>query len=364
MGRNHILLAGVGYIAFDSLRNGPKAIEQSAQWFLEQPDTPFTQLSHLILSSLAYLMSPYMIPGWALGFVGCLIFLLIMYHRDEYRAKQFSKHNVAYRSALFITGVMLFLTIPQLVYYLFPEVFPESPVEKAVWLIMCMGFGLVPDIDEPKSTVSQVFGRSSAMFSQIAKKLGGGHRYGTHSFLAVAFVFVWTYFSQDDNFIAQFMIDVTGSNWVNIFNRVLAGVLFWIAYGMVLRLALPNHIQYSYALAINAVGFGLAFFIAIGSISMKPMMLAAPLGILLHIAGDWITNTGVALMYPARVRYTVRLFSTNSDVEIFIVRYILIILLSWQIITWLIMPFVGWVNDGGASHFIVNYSSFDSVNQL
>ncbi len=49
-------------------------------------------------------------------------------------------------------------------------------------------FALLPDLDEPGSTVSSKLGFISRMVSQVPRRVGGGHREGPHSLLFVALV--------------------------------------------------------------------------------------------------------------------------------------------------------------------------------
>ena len=61
------------------------------------------------------------------------------------------------------------------------------------WLIPTVavcGAAILPDIDEPGSTVSREFGLVSEGFSFLVNKIAGGHRKLTHSLLGVGIVLV------------------------------------------------------------------------------------------------------------------------------------------------------------------------------
>ena len=48
------------------------------------------------------------------------------------------------------------------------------------------GAGVLPDIDEPGSTIARTFGFMTGAFAWIVHRISGGHRKGTHSLLGVA----------------------------------------------------------------------------------------------------------------------------------------------------------------------------------
>ena len=58
---------------------------------------------------------------------------------------------------------------------------------------ICAGFALLPDIDEPGSTVSRRLGPVSEVVAALTNKLAGGHRQATHSlwFAGGIAVLVW-----------------------------------------------------------------------------------------------------------------------------------------------------------------------------
>ena len=64
-------------------------------------------------------------------------------------------------------------------------------VNSSTWLIPAVavcGAALLPDIDEPGSSVSREFGLVSRGFSVVINKIAGGHRKLTHSLLGLAIV--------------------------------------------------------------------------------------------------------------------------------------------------------------------------------
>ena len=52
-------------------------------------------------------------------------------------------------------------------------------------LVLTAGAGVLPDIDEPGSTIARSYGFLTETFAWIVHHLSGGHRKGTHSVIGV-----------------------------------------------------------------------------------------------------------------------------------------------------------------------------------
>ncbi|HEX4060764.1 MAG TPA: metal-dependent hydrolase, partial [Streptosporangiaceae bacterium] len=61
-----------------------------------------------------------------------------------------------------------------------------SGLHLAAGVALTAGAGVLPDIDEPGSTIARTFGFMTAAFAWIVHKISGGHRKGTHSLLGIA----------------------------------------------------------------------------------------------------------------------------------------------------------------------------------
>src|SRR6266702_6498249 len=59
-------------------------------------------------------------------------------------------------------------------------------VHLAAGMALTAGAGVLPDIDEPGSTIARTFGFLTGTFSWIVHRISGGHRKGTHSLLGIA----------------------------------------------------------------------------------------------------------------------------------------------------------------------------------
>ena len=61
-----------------------------------------------------------------------------------------------------------------------------SGTQLAVGTALTAGAGVLPDLDEPGSTIARTFGFLTGSFAWVVHWLSGGHRKGTHSLLGVA----------------------------------------------------------------------------------------------------------------------------------------------------------------------------------
>ena len=63
---------------------------------------------------------------------------------------------------------------------------PVGGIQLAVAATLTAGAGVLPDLDEPGSTIARTFGFLTGTFAWIVNRISGGHRKGTHSLLGVA----------------------------------------------------------------------------------------------------------------------------------------------------------------------------------
>ena len=77
-----------------------------------------------------------------------------------------------------LSGALAFVAVAPLL--------PVSGTQLAVAATLTAGAGILPDLDEPGSTIARTFGFLTGAFAWIVHRLSGGHRKGTHSLLGVA----------------------------------------------------------------------------------------------------------------------------------------------------------------------------------
>ena len=77
-----------------------------------------------------------------------------------------------------LSGALAFVAVAPLL--------PVSGTQLAVAATLTAGAGILPDLDEPGSTIARTFGFLTGAFAWIVHRLSGGHRKGTHSLLGLA----------------------------------------------------------------------------------------------------------------------------------------------------------------------------------
>lgn len=167
---------------------------------------------------------------------------------------------------------------------------PVSPGQLAAVAAITAGFSLLPDIDEPGSTISRKLGPLSRGVALVTRRLAGGHREATHSlaFAAVVGAAVWA---------------VSGS--------VYAGPVL-LAASLVLTLALivPGHLirrggwvallaplLAGAALLQTETGHWLPGAHLVLAHGTGWLPVAATLGVVCHLVGDTLTREGAPWLW-------------------------------------------------------------------
>ena len=177
---------------------------------------------------------------------------------------------------------------------------PQSPVELAVGTAVCAGFALLPDIDEPGSTISRKLGPISRVFSKITNEVAGGHRMATHSLMFVGLVFFGAHFA-------------LRSEWA-------IGTIVFCALAISLRLILPLGIGRAGLIPLALIAGATYWAVHAKDVgSWLPYACAA--GVLLHLIGDALTKEGVPffwvpLVHPLqRIRLAVPVLGHTSSIR-------------------------------------------------
>ena len=76
-----------------------------------------------------------------------------------------------------LSGALAFVAVAPLL--------PVSGTQLAVAATLTAGAEILPDLDEPGSTIARTFGFLTGAFAWIVHRLSGGHRKGTHSLLGL-----------------------------------------------------------------------------------------------------------------------------------------------------------------------------------
>ena len=202
-------------------------------------------------------------------------------------------------------------------------------VHLAAAIALTAGAGVLPDLDEPGSTIARTFGFLTGAFAWIVHKISGGHRKGTHSLLGIAVMTVAS------------LAAVSWQSGAAATSR--HPELWWhlIPVGLILALLFSAGFRALHIGGHHGDAAGIALAAAViwkGWAPVTPwnvpvLAVCVALGMLAHVAGDAATHGGVPLLYPFVKRDFHLLpemlrFTTNKLAEHWIVAPLLAIALG------------------------------------
>jgi len=207
----------------------------------------------------------------------------------------------------------------------------------ATWQTLGVGcvtsaaFALLPDIDEPGSTVSRKLGPISRSVSKFTNKIAGGHRQATHSLLFAAIIGVGAWFCTQ--------------------HRLAIAIVVAASFLLVFRMLLPRMIRYSglVSMGMLALGGGSAWWIFHDyhqAFSVGPwwFILATGGGCIWHLVGDSLTVEGVPWfwlpgIHPLqRIRLAVPLVGHCGSARESLVGLLLTVALVWMAVVLVVLP--------------------------
>ena len=172
-----------------------------------------------------------------------------------------------------------------------------SGVHLAAGMAITAGAGVLPDFDEPGSTIARTFGFLTGAFAWLIHALSGGHRKGTHSLLGIGLLTAGAAAAASWQKTAW----AANGQLVHPWHLVPAGVVLALLLSAGLRaLHLGGHFG-------DVIGIALAALVVwkswdLGQVTARhwPMLaLCTVLGMVAHVAGDMCTHDGCPLLYPA-----------------------------------------------------------------
>jgi membrane-bound metal-dependent hydrolase YbcI (DUF457 family) len=194
------------------------------------------------------------------------------------------------------------------------------PAELVVGAMVCAGFALLPDIDEPHSTVSRKLGPISMVVSAITNKVAGGHRHATHSLLFVGLVGFGAWYA------------VKHSPWA-------AAIIVACAMLLAARMVFPLDLGKSFLIVVALSG-GAAYWAMRSHDVGYWLPAAAAAGVLLHLIGDMLTVEGVPLFWPLPPRLAVPVVGHTSSIRETILGSLLSLALLFLLLVSVLLPFV------------------------
>jgi membrane-bound metal-dependent hydrolase YbcI (DUF457 family) len=173
------------------------------------------------------------------------------------------------------------------------------------------GAGLLPDLDEPGSTVSHFGGLGTICVSSIVRTLARGHRKGTHSLLGIGvFGLLFLFLS-----------------WLSPHSLAcVAGLLAaLVARVACSQLRLLHLMRYLVEIIFGSVIGWLAL-----SVSPRTIIAIIVTGMISHCLGDDLTDGGTPWLWPANHRFSMHLFHTGSKTES-VIFWVLVGILGWAL---------------------------------
>lgn len=177
------------------------------------------------------------------------------------------------------------------------------------------GSALLPDIDEPGSTVAHLAEPLTGAVAWVTKRLAGGHRCATHSLLGVAVSAV----------VAWGCLEVSVTRGVPA-----VVILIGLAYAICFRSLVPPLLRPGHLVALAAAAA--ATWATWRYVGVGWALWAVPLGVALHLVGDVVTSGGVPLLWPRKAHYALAILGhTNSLAEKVtgLVLLGLVVLVAW-----------------------------------
>jgi hypothetical protein len=152
----------------------------------------------------------------------------------------------------------------------------QGPVAQVAWISAAGGFAMLPDLDQQGSTISRMWGPATDVPSGLVGTVAGGHRWGTHdAVLGTAAFGVLAYAA-------------SGAYWSSL-------LLLALAIGLALRalhFVIPGRAENT-VIGNLLLSWGGAWFLLEHSPSPAWLPWAVAVGVLTHIAGDFLTKEGV-----------------------------------------------------------------------
>lgn len=177
------------------------------------------------------------------------------------------------------------------------------------------GSALLPDIDEPGSTVAHLAEPFTGMVAWVTKRVAGGHRCATHSLLAVALSAA----------VAWLLLHVSLTRGVPA-----AVILVGLAYAICFRSLIPRLVRPGHIVALVAAAA--ATWATWRYVGVGWTLWAVPLGVGLHLVGDVVTSSGVPLLWPHKAHYSLPILGHTNSVKEKIAGLVmlgLVVLLAW-----------------------------------
>lgn len=166
----------------------------------------------------------------------------------------------------------------------------------AAGAVLAAGAGVLPDIDEPGSTIARTFGFLTGAFAWIVHGISGGHRKGTHSVLGIALLTAGAWAAGS----WQAGVPVAGGHPRLSWHLVPAGLILALLFASAFRaLHIGGHHGDAAGCALAALVIWKGWDLTLVTSRQIPLLaVCVAVGMLAHVAGDMCTHDGCPLAYP------------------------------------------------------------------
>jgi LexA-binding, inner membrane-associated putative hydrolase len=182
---------------------------------------------------------------------------------------------------------------------------PWAPVHGTVaqvaWVAAAGGFAMLPDLDQPGSTIARMWGPISDVPSGLVGRIARGHRWGTHDVLLAPVVF------------GTLAMLAARSFWSSL-------TLLAVAIGLALHalnFVIPGRVENT-VVGNLVLSWGGAWLLLAHTSSPTWLPWAVGVGVVAHIAGDALTREGVPvplIWIVHRARLAVTPMRTGCTIE-------------------------------------------------
>jgi membrane-bound metal-dependent hydrolase YbcI (DUF457 family) len=169
--------------------------------------------------------------------------------------------------------------------------------EMVLGIALAAGAGMVPDLDQPHSTIGRTYGPVTNVLARVIAFVARGHRKGTHSLLGLL--------------VLALLADRAASA-----GGLVAAAVVWLILGVAFRaagLGVPGHGAVTAVLHAVTMCAVTALVMRSGVDLYVPLVAGMALGTASHVALDMLTDRGCPIFYPlVRKPFGVDIFSTGS----------------------------------------------------
>ncbi len=180
---------------------------------------------------------------------------------------------------------------------------PVGGLQLATGVAVAAGAALLPDIDQPQSSIAHTFFLPGKVIAKFVGDITGGHRHATHSLLGLlAFAA-----------LAALGAYTTTGREIILFLTLASG-MHALAGERLGRLTLP-------------IAFGLCWVLGQHT-NPRVLVTAVAVGVAAHIIGDCLTTGGCPLLWPLPQRLGIPILGNTGGGPEILLRFLLVVAIA------------------------------------